>query len=100
MGGDYWFDGVDSLECVNFVWMRAIIMIALMFIMPGRNQREAPEGAKSEPLSHYQYIIGLMSSKEKRRKNIKSRPNGAVKLAVVRLFLFTVMFFNIFCDII
>ena len=46
-------------------------MIALMFIMPGRNQREAPGGAKSEPLSHYQYIIGLVSSKVKRRKNIK-----------------------------
>lgn len=73
LGNDYWFDGVDSLECVNFVWMRAIIMIALMFIMPGRNQREAPGGAKSEPLSHYQYIIGLVSSKEKRRKNIKKQ---------------------------
>ena len=48
-------------------------MIALMFIMPGRNQREAPGGAKSEPLSHYQYIIGLVSSKEKRRKNMKKQ---------------------------
>lgn len=48
-------------------------MIALMFIMPGRNQREAPEGAKSEPLFHYQYIIGLVSSKGKRRKNIKQQ---------------------------
>lgn len=44
-----------------------------MFIMPGRNQREAPKGAKSEPLSHYQYIIGLMSSKEKKTKNIKQQ---------------------------
>lgn len=44
-----------------------------MFIMPGRNQREAPGGAKSEPLSHYQYIIGLVSSKEKRRKNMKKQ---------------------------
>ena len=47
-------------------------MIALLFIMPGRNRREAPQGAKSEPLSHYQYIIGLVSSKEKKDEKYKT----------------------------